>query len=65
MPLKCCNEWDRKGAPLHNPSGIQAFAGALKASMPKTTTLYEIDCHINDSAFTNKVLEVFDEWFEN
>ena len=65
MPLKGCNEWDRKGAPLHNPSGVQAFAGALKASMPKTTTLYEIDCHINDSAFTNKVLEVFDEWFEN
>ena len=65
MPLRGCHEWDRKGAPLHNPSGVHAFAVALKASMPKTTKFYEIDCHINDAAFTNKVLEVFDEWFVN
>ena len=63
MPLKGCHEWDREGAPLHNPSGLQAFAEALKVSMPDKTTLYEIDGHINDAAFTDKVLAVFDEWF--
>ena len=63
LPLKGCHEWDREGAPLHNPSGLQAFAEALKVSMPDKTTLYEIDSHINDAAFTNKVLAVFDEWF--
>jgi uncharacterized protein (UPF0261 family) len=31
--------------------------------MPDKTTLYEIDSHINDAAFSNKVLEIFDEWF--
>jgi uncharacterized protein (UPF0261 family) len=63
MPLKGCHEWDREGAPLHNPSGLQAFAEALKFSMPDKTTLYEINSHINDAAFSNKVLAVFDEWF--
>ena len=63
MPLKGCHEWEREGAPLHNPSGLQAFAEALKVSMPDKTTLYEIDGHINDAAFTDKVLAVFDEWF--
>ena len=64
MPALGCHEWDRSGAPLHNPQGVQAFADTLKQTMPDTTDLIELDCHINDAMFTEKVLELFDEWFD-
>ncbi len=63
MPMQGCNEWDREGAPLHNPRGIQAFADTLRETMPESTRLIELDCHINDAMFTETVLAVFDEWF--
>ncbi len=63
MPLRGCHEWDRSGAPLHNPQGVQAFADTLKQEMPSTTALIELECHINDDVFSAKVLEIFDTWF--
>ena len=63
MPTVGCHEWDRRGAPLHNPRGVQAFADTLKQTMPDTTNLIELDCHINDPMFAEKVLELFDTWF--
>ncbi len=63
MPTQGCHEWDRAGAPLHNPQGVQAFASTLKQTMPDSTSLVELDCHINDAMFAEKVLEIFDSWF--
>ena len=63
MPLRGCHEWDREGAPLHNASGVAAFADALRAEIPEATEWIELDAHINDAAFCDKVLEVFDAWF--
>ena len=32
--------------------------------MKPNVDLIELDCHINDKEFVNKVLEIFDEWVE-
>lgn len=63
MPQHGCNEWDRAGAPLHNPDGLRAFAETIKQKVPSNTEFIELDCHINDAAFSHKVLEIFDRWF--
>jgi uncharacterized protein (UPF0261 family) len=34
----------------------------VRAQCPDTVRLVEIDAHINDAAFTDTVLEIFDGW---
>lgn len=62
LPLGGCGEWDRPGAPLHNPDGLAAFCEEMRASCPGNARLEEIDAHINDAAFAARALEIFDEW---
>ena len=65
LPLKGCNEWDRAGGPLHSAEGLAAFADELRKTCPDNVTLSELDAHINDAAFMETVLAVFDSWVEN
>lgn len=61
LPLQGCNEWDRPGAPLNDAQGLAAFVDEIrshKADLP----VIELDAHINDAAFTDAVLAVFDDW---
>ncbi|MFC6688193.1 Tm-1-like ATP-binding domain-containing protein [Jhaorihella thermophila] len=62
LPLQGCNEWDRAGAPLHDAEGLAAFCDEIHARCPDNVTLVELDAHINDAAFADKVLEIFDGW---
>lgn len=62
LPLEGCGEWDRPGAPLHNPDGLAVFCEEMRASCPVTARLEEIDAHINDKAFAARALAIFDEW---
>lgn len=62
LPLQGCNEWDRAGAPLHDAEGLAAFCDEIRARCPDNVTLVEMDTHINDAAFADKVLEIFDGW---
>jgi len=62
LPTKGCNEWDRPGADLHDPEGLQAFCQTIRANIPDNVTLIEVDAHINDAAFSTKALEIFDGW---
>jgi uncharacterized protein (UPF0261 family) len=61
-PLQGLIEWDRVGEPLYNPSVLSAFSSEIKKNIKKPVQLIELDAHINDSAFTDKVLEIFDNW---
>ncbi len=61
-PLKGLIEWDREGEPLYNPIVLNAFSNEIKKSIKKPVHLIELDVHINDTAFTDKVLEIFDDW---
>ena len=62
LPKGGGNEWDRPGAPLHDAEGLAAFNAAMQAAVPDTTDLRVLECHINDDAFSETVLEIFDEW---
>lgn len=62
LPEHGLGEWDRVGADLHNKEGLEAFLDAIEASMPENVTTHRLDCHINDAAFAQKALEIFDAW---
>jgi uncharacterized protein (UPF0261 family) len=62
MPLHGIEGWDRPGQPLHDPEGLAAFTGALRDGIGSATRLIELDAHINDDAFCDAALHVFDAW---
>ncbi|MCY3879832.1 MAG: Tm-1-like ATP-binding domain-containing protein [Rhodobacteraceae bacterium] len=58
-------EWDRQGAPAHDPEGLDTFLGEMRRSIKPPAVLQEIDAHINDQAFADAVLAKFDAWVSN
>ena len=62
LPEHGLGEWDRAGADLHNQAGLDAFLLELENTLPSNVVAHRIDCHINDAAFSDKALEVFDGW---
>jgi uncharacterized protein (UPF0261 family) len=62
LPSQGCNEWDRPGGPLSDPDGLAAFIEEVRARCPANVTLVELDAHINDAAFAEKALQLFDAW---
>ena len=62
LPARGGNEWDREGGPLRDPEGLEAFLSEIRARCPANVTLVDLDCHINDPAFADAALEVFDAW---
>lgn len=62
LPLQGGNEWDRPGGVLSDPEGLAAFIDEMRRSVPPNVELVELDCHINDPAFTAAALELFDSW---
>tara|TARA_B110000971_G_scaffold217152_1_gene253446 strand:+ start:1 stop:984 length:984 start_codon:yes stop_codon:yes gene_type:complete len=63
MPMGGCHEWDRFGAPLHNPEGPKIFAAALRSKLSDSVEWHETQSHINDAVFCDIVLNIFDRWF--
>jgi uncharacterized protein (UPF0261 family) len=62
LPAQGLGEWDREGADLHDKQGLAAFMDEMHACLPATVEVHDIDCHINDPAFVDKALEIFDRW---
>ena len=62
MPLQGGNEWDRAGGPLHDAEGLSAFTDELRAVCAPNVQLLELDCHINDPAFSEASLAIIDGW---
>lgn len=62
LPTKGANEWDRDGGPLQDAAGLAAFCDEIRACCPANVTLLELDAHINDAAFADAALQVFDGW---
>ena len=55
-------EWDKPGQPAHDPEGLEAFLDEMRTAIRPPTRMTEIDAHINDQAFADTVLRIFDEW---
>ena len=64
LPLRGVNEWDRPGQPVHNPDEMAAFAAEIRQCMKPPVQLLELDAHINDPAFTDAVMAIFEQWVE-
>ena len=62
LPEHGLGEWDREGADLHNKEGLTKFLLNLERNLPSNVSCHRIDCHINDSMFANKAIEIFDAW---
>ena len=62
LPELGLGEWDRAGADLHDQAGLDAFLSELENTLPENVTQHRIACHINDAAFADKALEIFDSW---
>lgn len=62
MPLGGVEEWDREGKEAHDPEGLAAMSDEVRKIIKPPITLTEVDCHINDQVFSDKVLEIVDGW---
>jgi uncharacterized protein (UPF0261 family) len=62
LPEQGIEEWDRPGAPLHDPEGLAAMMDECNQSDWGSVQLSRIDAHINDAAFVQQVLAVIDDW---
>ena len=62
LPERGLGEWDREGADLHDQEGLNIFLEELEDTLPDNVIAHRIDSHINDAAFANKALEIFDDW---
>jgi uncharacterized protein (UPF0261 family) len=62
LPLRGIEQWDRPGEPMHDPPALAAFVDEFRRQAPAGVRLIELDAHINDPAFTDCVLQVFDRW---
>ena len=62
MPLHGVEEWDKPGEPAHDPDGLAAMVDEVRKVMTDPIRLTEVDCHINDEAFSRAVLAILDGW---
>ena len=62
LPNGGLEEWDKPGQPAHDPEGLAAFLDEMRTMIRPPTLMTEINAHINDQAFANAVLRIFDEW---
>ena len=62
LPTQGIEEWDKPGDVAHDPQGLSAFVDEMRNSVKPPLLLTEIDAHINDQAFADAALSVFDRW---
>ena len=62
LPTKGIEEWDREGEPAHDPDGLAAMVDEVENVVAPPVALTLLECHINDQAFADAVLNVLDDW---
>ena len=62
LPTQGIEEWDKPGEPAHDPEGLAAFTDEMRSAIKPPVKLTELDAHINDQAFADTALEIFDAW---
>jgi uncharacterized protein (UPF0261 family) len=48
--------------PAHDPPSLAAMVDEYKKVMSEPIKLSVVDCHINDVAFSERVLKIIDQW---
>ncbi|MEM6760048.1 MAG: Tm-1-like ATP-binding domain-containing protein [Pseudomonadota bacterium] len=62
LPRHGIEEWDKPGEPAHDPESHSAFIAASIAACDGRIETAVLDCHINDLAFAEAVLDQLDRW---
>ena len=62
LPAGGIEEWDKPGQPAHDPEALAAFVDEMRKVIVAPLRLTEIAAHINDPAFAESALEIFDGW---
>lgn len=62
LPTEGIEEWDKPGAPAHDPNGLAAFNDEMRNAIKAPIQLTEVNAHINDQAFADTALAIFDGW---
>jgi uncharacterized protein (UPF0261 family) len=62
LPARGIEEWDKEGQAAHDPEGLAAFLDEMRSAIRPPVRLTEIDAHINDQAFADTTLAIFDAW---
>ena len=65
LPLQGIEEWDKEGDVAYDPEGLAAFTDEVRKTMKDPIGYTEIDAHINDQAFADAALDVFDGWLSD
>ena len=61
IPMKGFSAFDSKEGPLHDPQGPLRFLKALEAQLTDTSRIHTLPYHINDSEFSEAVIERFQD----
>lgn len=59
LPLQGMSIGGKKGGSTHDPEGDRALFEALKAHLKKEIPVIEMDAHVNDEAFADRLAEEF------
>lgn len=62
LPTEGVHAWDTEGMPAHDPAALAEMVDGYRSEMTDPIQLSVVDCHINDLAFSTKVLEIIDSW---
>lgn len=62
LPNQGIEEWDKPGDAAHDPEAFAEFCDEMRTVMTDPILFSELDCHINDQAFADKALDIFDGW---
>ncbi len=65
LPLAGIEEWDRVGGDLHSPDAHAALIKALEENINDPIAVTKLDAHINDAAFCDTVMSIFDNWVDD
>ena len=64
LPLHGIEEWDKPGEPAHDPDALAAFIDEMRSVVRPPVSMTEVEAHINDQAFAEAALVIFDDWRE-
>ena len=62
LPTRGIQGWDQEGQPFHDPEGLSALLDTFRSEISLPVSLSEVDAHINDDAFSELALHIFDGW---
>jgi len=62
MPMGGIDEWDRPGAPFHDPEGLAVLARSVRDNLRPEVPFIPLEVHMNDRAFAEAVIALFDRW---